>query len=326
MAHIGIDVSKNKLDCLWLRDVQARKVKTKVFSNQHAHYPSLLDWMIRHTQESPETLHVYLEATGIYHEPLAYWLHQAGVTVYVLNPARVRDFAKSTGIKNKTDKADSQALALFGATQPQQRWEPEAEEVRELKRLVARRDAVQQDIQRERNRLEKAQFSRDSQATTSIHHVLVALEQEDKRLQQAIEEHLDQHDHLKRDRRLLASIPGIGPLLSTRLVAALRSRAFKSARQAAAFVGLVPMHHASGHSVEKKPRLTKMGSAKLRQQLYMGAVVALRHNPDIEAQYARLLRAGKPTMTALGAAMRKLVHIAFGVLKSQTEYRPQPTQ
>lgn len=323
MAHIGIDVSKKKLDCLWLRDAQARKVKTKVFSNQHTHYPALLDWLIRQTKESPEDLHVYLEATGIYHEPLSYWLHQAGVAVYVINPARARDFAKSTGLKNKTDRADSQALALFGATQPQQRWVPEAEEVRELKRLVARRDAVQQDIQREKNRLEKALFSRDSQAATSISHVLTALEQEDKRLQQAIEDHLDQHDHLKRDRQLLASIPGIGPLLSTRLVAALRSRAFTSARQAAAFVGLVPMHHASGHSVEKKPRLTKMGSARLRQKLYMGAVVALRHNPDIQAQYARLRAAGKPTMAALGAAMRKLVHIAFGVLRTQTEYRPQ---
>ncbi|ATJ82348.1 IS110 family transposase [Halomonas beimenensis] len=324
MAHIGIDIGKKKLDCLWLRDMEKGKVKTKVFTNRHQDYPALLDWLTRQTGESPEALHVYMEATGIYHEPLAYWLHEAGVNVYVLNPAHAHHYAKSAGRLHKTDKADSRVLAEFGASRSHRRWTPEPEETRELKRLVARLEAVYQDIQREKNRLEKAQFSRDTGAETSIGHVLAALEREAKRLQEEIETHLDRHDHLKRDRQLLMSIPGIGPGLSTRLVAVLRSRPFESARQAAAFLGLVPTYYTSGTSVKKTPTLSKTGSAVMRRKLYMGAVVAMTHNPDIQAQYARLKARGKHSMSALGAAMRKLVHIAYGVLKTQTEYRPQP--
>lgn len=325
MAHIGIDISKKKLDCLWLRDGEKGKVKTKVFGNRHQDYPALLNWLIRQTDEPPEALQVYMEATGIYHEPLAYWLHQAGVKVYIFNPAHARHYAKSSGRLHKTDKTDSRMLAEFGASRRHRQWVPEPPEVRELKHLVARLDAVQKDIQREKNRLEKAAFSRDAGAEASIGRVLVALEREAQRLQGEIKAHLDRHDQLKRDQQLLDSIPGIGPVLATRLVAVLRSRPFESARQAAAFMGLVPGHHASGTAIEKPTGLPKVGSPAMRQKLYMGAIVAMTHNPDIKAQYARLKARGKHSMSALGAAMRKLVHIAYGVLKTQTEYRPQHT-
>ncbi|WP_155985584.1 transposase, partial [Thioalkalivibrio sp. AKL17] len=97
MAHIGIDVSKNKLDCMWVRDLEAGKVKPKVFPNRRDQYPELLHWLERNTGEPPEALHVYLEATGIYHEPLAYWLHEHGVRVHLLNPAQVRFHAQGMG-------------------------------------------------------------------------------------------------------------------------------------------------------------------------------------------------------------------------------------
>ncbi|WP_017926034.1 IS110 family transposase [Thioalkalivibrio sp. HL-Eb18] len=323
MAHIGIDVSKNKLDCMWVRDLEAGKVKPKVFPNRQDQYPELLRWLQRNTGEAPETLQVYLEATGIYHEPLAYWLHEQGVRVHVLNPAQVRFHAQGMGVRNKTDRKDSMMLARYGIERAPRRWQPEPPEVRELKRLLSRLEALEEDIRREENRLEKAQFSEDTLAQASIDNVLQALREEHRRLQQQIDDHFDAHDHLKRDRALLESIPGIGRVLSASMTAALRSRAFTSARQAAAFHGLVPVLQESGTSVQRPPRLAKAGSGRLRKTLYMAAVVATRYNPDVRRQYHRLLRRGKAKMAAIGAAMRKLLHIAFGVLKSQTPYQPR---
>lgn len=323
MAYIGIDVSKDKLDLLWLRDPERGKVKTKVFKNHPDSFPDLLSWLQATTGESVDRLHVFLEATGIYHEPLTYWLHDQGVWVYVLNPAQVRHHAQAGGVRSKTDRKDSMMLARYGYERSPTPWQPEPPEVRELKRLMNRLDALDTDIQREENRLEKAQFNCDHQAAESIQNVLTALQEERRRLLASIDDHFGNHPGLKQDRALLETIPGIGKVLSAYLTAALRSRAFTSARQAAAFFGLAPITEQSGTSVRKRARLSKAGPPKLRKKLYMAAVTATQYNPDIRAQYLQLAKRGKAKMAAIGAAMRKLVHIAYGVLKSQTVYQPQ---
>jgi len=326
MAMIGIDVSKAKLDCLWLRDTVSLKVKSKVLSNTAAGFQTLLAWMEKHTGETAATLHCVMEATGIYHEGLAYALHEAGIRVSIVNPALMRDYARSLGVRTKTDKQDSLIIARYGATQPLRLWQPEPPEVRRLKALIARYEAVKQDIQRELNRLEKAQITHTSaDVITSIETVHQQLDEEKARLEGLIDAHIDQHPGLKQDRALLESIPGVGPVISQQMVALLRSRSFDRASQCAAFLGLVPVMHESGSSVRGRPHLSKTGNAQLRAKLYMAAIVATRHNPDIRRQYERLLRNGKSKMSALGAAMRKLVQICFGVLKHQTPYLPQVT-
>ncbi len=326
MAIIGIDVSKAKLDCLWLRDVATLKVKTKQQPNTPAGYEALLAWSMKHTGESMASLHFILEATGIYHEGLAQALYTAGAQVSVVNPAQIRDYARSLGVHTKTDKKDSLVIARYGATQQPRLWQPEAAEIRLLKALIARYEAVKKDIQRELNRLEKAQITQDSTAVLrSIETVHAQLDTEKTRLEQLINEHIDQHPDLKQDRVLLESIPGVGPVISQQMVAVIRSRPFTRAAQCAAFLGLVPVQHESGSSVRGRAHLSKAGDAKVRAKLYMAAVVAIQHNPDIRQQYERLLRKGKTKMCAIGAAMRKLVHICFGVLKHQTPYQSQVT-
>ena len=324
MAMIGIDVSKKKLDCLWLKDLVSGKVKTRVFSNKPEGHLALLEWAQKQTNEALEAIHFVMEATGIYHEALAYQLYQAGAKVSVVNPAQVHNYAKSLGRRSKTDKKDSFVLARYGATQGPRLWQPESGEVRTLKALIARIHAVEKDIQREENRLEKAEIVQVSAAvSTSIQTMLKYLEKEKQRLEHLIDQHIDQHPGLKRDRQLLESIPGVGPVISRYMMAVIRSRSFDSASQCAAYVGVVPIQHESGTSVRGKPRLSKAGDAKLRAKLYMGAVSCIRCNPDIKRQYERLLKNGKTKMSALGAAMRKLVHICFGVLKHQMPYQVQ---
>lgn len=324
MAMIGIDVSKQKLDCLWLKDLVADKVKSRVFDNTPSGHKAVLAWAQKQTGAALEAIHFIMEATGIYHEALAYVLYQAGAKVTVVNPAQVRSYAKSLGRRTKTDKKDSMVLARYGATQQHRLWQPEPEAVRTLKALIARINAVEKDIQRERNRLEKAQIARAVAAViTSIQTVLGQLEHEKARLEALIDQHIDQNPGLKRDRQLLESIPGVGPVISRSMMAVIRSRSFDCASQCAAYLGVVPVQHESGTSVHGRPQLSKAGDARLRAKLYMAAVACIQYNPDIKRHYERLVNNGKTKMSALCAAMRKLVHICFGVLKHQTPYQVQ---
>lgn len=322
-VYIGIDVSKRKLDCAWLRDPDTGKVKTKVFGNDAAGHASVLTWLWQQTGAPADPIHIVMEATGVYHEALAQALYEAGLGVSVVNPAQARDFAKSLGIRGKNDKKDSVVLARFGAARRPGLWQPEPTAVRDLKALIARLEALDTDIQRECNRREKAETTQADEIIASIDTVLAALRAERDRLARDIDDHIDRHPALKKDRALLQSVPGIGPTVSRRLLATLRSRDFVSAPQAAAFIGVIPIPWESGTSVRGQPRLSKAGAPKLRRLLYMAAVVSLKYNPDIAAQYQRLTRRGKSPMSALGAAMRKLVHIAYGVLKHQIPYQPQ---
>lgn len=323
-AIIGIDVSKQKLDCLWLRDIEQRKVKAKVHPNTADGHRQLLAWVEKQTgQPLAECLFV-MEATGIYHERLAYTLHEQGAQVAVVNPAQVRDYAKGIAVRTKNDKKDSLVLALYGAKESVRRWQPEPEAIRRLKGLLARLEALDEDILREENRLEKTRCGVGSDIVEqSIQTVLAGLKQEKERLEKMIDEHIDNEPQLKGDKRLLESIPGVGKVLSRYMMSLFRSRDFDNAGQMAAFVGTVPVEYQSGTSVNKRPRMSKAGDATVRAKLYLPAVVASQYNPDAKALYERLLSRGKSKMAAIGAVMRKLVHICFGVLKHQQSYCPQ---
>lgn len=155
----------------------------------------------------------------------------------------------------------------------------------------------------------------------SLAHSIEFLVKQLAELQQAIDEHIKGHPDLKEDLALLQSIPAVGPQVGSNMLSVMHSHDFGSTEQLAAYLGLVPVERQSGSSVQGRARLSKAGPARLRAVLYMAAIVAIRHNPHVKALYARLLARGKCKMSALGAAMRKLVHLCFGVLKTQQPYQ-----
>jgi transposase len=323
MHYVGIDVSKAKLDCCWLRDVEKSKVKTKTFQNTLQGHDALSAWLTDQTKASPAEIQIVIEATGIYHESLAYALFEAGFQVCVANPARTKEFSNSLGSVHKTDAKDSMMLAQYSLRMQPERWQPEAKEIRELKALIARLEALEADLQRETNRLEKAEFTRTSDLVIeSLTLMISQLKAEKQRLEKEIDDHIDRHPQLKKDRELMASIPGVGAVISRIMLSLIHSRSFTQARQVSAFVGLVPRIQESGQW-KGRSRLSKQGPSRIRAKLYMAAIVCAQWNPDIKAQYQRLLANGKSKMQALGAAMRKLVQICFGVVKHQSQYRPQ---
>ena len=155
----------------------------------------------------------------------------------------------------------------------------------------------------------------------SIHKSIRQLNKHIQDIDQQIDDHIDQNPDLKNDKELLSSIPAIADRTSLLMLSFLRSHSFERASQAAAFVGLVPIQRQSGSSIHGRSRLSKAGSSKIRAGLYMAAIVATRHNPHIKEMNERLLANGKTKMMAIGAAMRKLVHLCYGVLKHQQPYQ-----
>lgn len=321
MFYLGMDVAKAKLDCCLLLDEVGGKRKTKVVSNAKPGIVDLRAWVAK-LNISPEELHVVMEGTGVYHEQAALALADAGIMVSIVNPAQVKDFGRGLAVRTKTDGVDSFVLARYGALLKPKAWVPPAPEARILQALLARRVAIAQDLQRERNRQEKADATdTPDRIRKSIADSIEFLVKQLAELQQLIDDHIDKHPSLKNDLALLQSIPAVGPQVGGNMLSVMHSHHFESAEQLAAYLGLVPVERQSGSSVLGRARLSKAGPARIRAVLYMAAIVATRYNPHVKAVYERLLARGKSKMSALGAAMRKLVHLCFGVLKTQQPYK-----
>lgn len=321
MFFLGIDVAKLKLDaCLYSQGINGKK-KHKTFSNNPEGFAKLLQWLMQNQCTTDKT-HIVMEATSVYHENAAVVLHRAGCVVCIANPAKVRHFAQGLSIISKTDKADSEVLARFAALANPKPWQPPSEQAQHLSALLTRRDALVVDLQREQNRLEKAQATLTPQSVSdSIQASITFIQNAIYAIDQDVQAQIDQDPHMKHHKKLLLSIPAVGERTGTMMLSLMQTHHFDRADQMAAYLGLVPIQHQSGSSINGRSRLSKAGSSKIRKGLYMAAVVGIRYNPHIKALYDRLVLKGKSKMSALCAAMRKLVHLCFGVVKTQTPYQ-----
>lgn len=313
-AYLGIDIAKRTFDVALIRT--DAKVRAKAFANTPAGHQALLAWVTRHP---PGPLHACMEATGTYGEALAEALADAGHTVSVVNPGVIEAYGRSRLTRTKTDPSDARVIAHYCATQHPRPWVPLPREVRDLQAIVRRLDALEGMRTQERNRLAAGPGPQEIRA--SIQHMIAVLEGEMAALRARIRDHLDQHPGLRQQRDLLTSIPGIGDTTAATLLAEFGPMTrFSGASACAAYAGLVPREGHSGTSVRRKARLSKLGVGALRKALYFPALTALRWNPVIHAMGERLRARGKHRMVIVGAAMRKLVHLAFGVLKTRQPF------
>ncbi|MDP3742714.1 MAG: IS110 family transposase [Methylotenera sp.] len=305
---LGIDISKAKFDVALL--VGGKVKKSRVFDNNLAGFKALSLWLIK---QDISHLQACMEATGTYGDELATYLVDQGFEVSVVNPAQIKSFSGAQLNRAKTDKADAKLIAQFCASMHPMAWVPPPVHVRELQALVQRLAALLQMERQELNRFGTAA----PVIQPSIKAVLATIKVEIKAVERMIRDHIDRHPDLKDQSILLDSIPGIGVATIARLLAFVGDvHRFNDAKALAAFVGLNPTVHQSGSSVRGKSRLSKKGNATIRKALYMPAIVARRYNPIIKAFAQRLKKAGKSNMLIIGAVMRKLLHIIYGVLKS----------
>jgi len=309
---LGIDISKKSFDVTLL--MENNKQKNKKFSNDLKGFKILSGWL---EKWSVEKLHACMEATNVYGNELAEYLYDVGYDVSIVNPARIKGFAQSELLRTKTDKQDAGLIARFCVAMQPILWEPEPQKVRELKALVRRMDALIEMRQQEVNRLDVAESIIMDDIKQHIHLLSDRIEQ----LRKIITDHIDSDPDLCQQKELLLSIPGIGDKTVAVLLSYFSSiHRFSHAKKLAAFCGVTPRAFDSGSSVSKYRRLSKIGSSDLRKALFYPAMVALRFNPALQLLQQRLLASGKPKMVIIGAAMRKLVHIIYGVLKNKTPF------
>lgn len=314
-ATLGIDIAKASFSVCLRRPDGKRRHKT--FANTATGHRTLLEWLAEH---AGGPVHACLEATGTYGDAVATALVDAGHTASVINPAAAKAFAQSQLRRSKTDTVDANVLADFCQAHRPPAWTPWPLEVRELQGLVRRREAVIEMLTQERNRL--AAGGLVPAVVTSLARHITVLERDLAELDAAITRHIDTHPTLRQQRDLLVTIPGIAATTAARLLAECRAiAAFSNARAYAAFAGLVPRLHQSG-IWQGRATLAKTGSARLRLALYFPALAAMRHNPPLAAFAKRLRAAGKHPMVIVAAVMRKLLHIAYGVIKHHRPFDP----
>jgi transposase len=312
---LGIDLSKRYFDAT-LRSPEGTTWYAR-FSNDAAGIAGLLAWLHSH---GVTTLHACMEATNIYWEEVAHSLVAAGYTVSVVNPARIKGFAQSQLRRNKTDKQDSAVIAAFCAAMKPAAWQPPSETQRRLRSLERHRDDLQQSLTQQKNRLTT---SKEPAVQASLHRLIDALQQELAQVDQQVAELVEQDETLRQNKVLLRSIKGIGDKTAYKLMAELYDLpTYETARAAAADAGLTPAHFESGDTVRRKAKLSKVGKAAIRRILYFPAITAMRFNPIIQVFAHRLRQRGKPEKVIIAAVMRKLLHLAFGVLKHQTPFDP----
>jgi len=312
--YVGIDVAKDQLVvCLLTAEgsAESRMDNTRKGFNQLHH------WL---KKQQATHAHICLEATGIYGIDVAQFLHDKGYPVSVVNPARIKGFAESQMRRSKTDRLDAAVIAAFCRALQPESWTPPAPAWYELRALLRHLDDLHQTRQQQVNRLEAATTEL---VREQLQQHIAFLDEQIAQLRQQITAQLSQHPDLQRQVELLTSIPGIGNLTALRLLAEIRSfTAFEDVRQLVAFVGLDPTRHESGRTVRGGRSISRKGQATLRAALFLPALVAKRHNPLLRAFAQRLEAHGKLPKQIIVALMRKLLHLAYGVLKSGQPFDP----
>ncbi len=308
ISTVGIDVSKAYLDICTYPEITTLRIEYTKEGLQHL-IDQLQKW-------APEL--VVFEATGGLEIELGCWLHDAEFPFAVLNPRQARDFAKATGRLAKTDSIDAQLLAQYGhVLKPEPRPMRDAQ-ARLLGELVTRRRQLKGMCTAESNRLKQ---TRSSTIKEAIAAHLEVMREELAMLEKEINAHIKADEGLKKDRKILQSAPGVGPVLAMTLLAQLPELGHLNRKEIAKLVGVAPLNRDSGRYRGK--RTTWGGRSAVRRVLYMGALSASRSCHELKNFYERLVSNGKPKKVALVAVMRKLLTALNAMLRDQKTWAPQ---
>lgn len=318
---LGIDVSKEHFDVslLFISKKGKRETRKRKFKNDDTGFQGLLNFLQKHNVEEVKAC---MESTGCYSEALAEFLHNAGYFVSVVNPYCIKSYARSKLVRQKNDQTDAEIIADYCQRQEPSRWTPPSPEKKKLKHLYRCSDALKDELTFVNNHLEKKERLPE-EVVNAWENLAMNIEQSIETIKNSIRELLRQHKELLEDFQLLLTIPGIGEETAIAILAEIPYiKAFINARQLAAYAGTIPQNITSGSSVYAKPRLSKAGSQTLRKAIYFPAIAAKNHNPIIMTFCEKLKEKGKHNMAVIGAAMRKLLHIVFGVLSSKKAFDP----
>ncbi|WP_353272772.1 IS110 family transposase [Wolbachia endosymbiont (group A) of Urophora cardui] len=318
---LGIDVSKDRFDVFlsFISKKGKRETRKRSFKNDDHGFQGLLSFLQKHNIEQVKAC---MEATGCYSEALAEFLHNTGHFVSVVNPYCIKSYARSKLTRQKNDQTDAEIIADCCQRQEPTRWIPPSPELKKLKHLYRCSVALKDELILVNNHLEKKERL-PKEVTNAWEDLAMNIAQKIETIKNSVRELLKQHKELLENFQLLLTIPGIGEESAVAILAEVPDiEVFRNARELAAYAGVIPRNITSGSSVYAKPRLSKSGSQPLRKALFFPAIVAKNHNPIIMSFCQRLKEKGKHNMAIVGSAMRKLLHIVFGILRSKKAFDP----
>jgi len=315
--YLGIDMGKSGFTAALCSEEQTLQIIHPVVRNQIDGWRVIKVWALKQFKGSPAEVHLGVESTGGYEKPLVDWFRSnTDFVITVLNPVRVKKFAQSELIRTKNDLNDARLIARYLAIRKPRPTPAIAPEFEKLKSMVRHLEHLIRKQADEKTYLESVTEATIRRQTQNI---IQTYQKQIEKVQAQIRKHIDSHPNLRNQSDLLQSIPGIGEKTSAILLCEYIPAL--TPKQQAAHAGLAPRHNQSG-KMNGKTQLCKTGNKRLRTALYLPTLCAIRCNPIISQFYQRLIARGKLKMVAVGACMRKLLHIIVGVLKNQISFDP----
>lgn len=308
---VGIDIAKDTFDV-----ATDPPTRTQSFPNSSDGRARLTRMLGKHIVEL-----VVLESTGLYERVLVDGLREAGHPVAVLNPRKVRDFARASGQLAKTDRIDAAILASFGRRMQPEPGKPRSKSIILLDELITRRRQLITMTTMEKNRLQQTSVKL---AQTQIKGHLKLLEKQTKEIDAQLDQTINDDPELARVAEIIQTVPGIGEVTARVIVAELQELGAANRGEIAALAGVAPFDNASGKHVGRKS--IRGGRKDLRSGIYMATLAATRFNPVIKAFRDRLRAKGKSGKVALVACMRKLLTILNAMIKSGRPWAPATAQ
>lgn len=310
---IGVDVAKEKFDVCLIKEEGS--LLQEIFNNTHSGFKEFITWIKKYSTH----VWICMEATGHYSELLADFLVSQHLKVSVVNPVSIKYFSKVKLSRNKNDKVDSRIIAEYCRLMSPRLFEPRSSEQKYIRELIQLEDT----LRRQRTQLRLQQGCAQSAAIKKeFEKTIKMLDKRLKALAESIKSTVEAHPEWREMMKLITGIKGFGELSAYRLLAYLPDiKLFKNAKQLAAFIGVSPKQKESG-KYAGQTRLSKLGNARLRNILYMPALNAKRYNEALQPFVKRLQNNGLAPKAIVGAVMRKLVHIIFGMLKNNSCFNP----
>ena len=325
---VGIDISKDTIHCCFGNIDTAQTIsisKAQTFCNTPNGFHKLLQWSEKLREQSTIECWFFCEATGVYYEQLAFFLCEHNKKLAVALPTAVRDFAKSTSIKTKTDAVDAAMLTRMALERKLSPWEIPTTAIRQLKLLSRERQTLVDAKTALSNRIHALEHSYKpmKQSLRRLAQQRKLLNKQILQIEQELRQIIDEDPLLKERITNAASIQGVGLITVVTLLAETNGFALaKSAKQVLSYAGLDIVTKQSGTSAGK-PHISKRGNARIRRALYTPAMTAIRYNLHLKAFFDRIVqRNGAKKMPALIAVARKLLRLIFTLFRNNTPYQP----
>jgi transposase len=321
----GIDVSQKELVvCLgrmyddWTPELYA----TKTFPNTAKGFDAFVQWASK-LSDTGLTIRYVMEATGVYHESLAYCLHKQDLEVSILLPNKISNYVRTLEVKTVTDKTASEAIARFGLERKLDNWKPASPLYKKLRQLTRERDQLVQARTSAKNQLHAEQSEAEPSKSTvaRVKKQIAFFNKQEQEIKVELATLVKQNEVVKQKVELITSIPGVGFLTAVTVLAETNGfELIRNKKQLTSYAGLDVKEKQSGTSVKGKPRISKKGNRFLRKSMHLPALAAIRHDERFKAVFARLVSKHGIKMKAAVAVQRKLLELIYIVYKTEKKY------